>query len=144
VPTVALLVLAGWARDIGAFLTGRVVRGRPLRPDLNPGKHLVGAGGGLLLAALAVAGLERMVESGLGRVPLTALVLAIGVFGQAGDLFESMLKRAAGARHSGRRLGAQGGVLDSIDGLLLTAPAAYLCLRLVGLASRPPGVGVGG
>ena len=142
-PLVAMLVLANWARDIGAFLTGRVVRGRPLRPDLNPGKHVAGAVGGLFLAALAIAGLHRVVESPLGRVELATLALAVGLFGQAGDLFESLLKRAAGLRHSGRLLGEQGGVLDSIDGLLFAVPATYVGLHAARLASESAGVVLG-
>jgi phosphatidate cytidylyltransferase len=143
-PLVAMLVLANWARDVGAFLTGRAVRGRPLRADLNPGKHLAGAVGGLLMAALAIAGLHRVAQSSLGHWELGTLALAVGLFGQAGDLFESLLKRAAGARHSGRLLGDQGGVLDSIDGLLFAAPAAYVGLHAARLASQSTGVVPGG
>jgi phosphatidate cytidylyltransferase len=127
---VTLLVLATWARDIGAFLAGKALPGRPLRPELSPRKHLAGALGGLLLAALAAFGLQRLVASRLDALELALLALVVGVFGQVGDLFESLLKRRAGERHSGRWLGDQGGILDSIDGLLLTAPAAYGCLQL--------------
>jgi phosphatidate cytidylyltransferase len=138
-PVAAMVVLATWARDIGAFLGGHAVGGRALRPDLSPRKHLPGALGGLALAGLAVAGLQRIGASRLRPSELVALAVAIGVLGQAGDLFESLLKRRAGRRHSGRLLGEQGGVLDSIDGLLFTAPAAYACLQLAAWAVAPPG-----
>jgi phosphatidate cytidylyltransferase len=131
VAAVAVIVLGTWARDVGAFLVGRATSGPPLRADLNPRKHVLGAAGGLLLAAAAVAGIHRLAQGTLRPQDLAALAVLIGVFGQAGDLFESMLKRQASARHSGRLLADQGGALDSIDGLLFTAPAAYLYLRVV-------------
>jgi phosphatidate cytidylyltransferase len=127
---VGLIVLANWARDIGAFLAGRALGGRPLRRDLNPRKHLGGAIGGLVLAGLALMGLHRAVGGTPPAGLLLALAIAIGVFGQVGDLFGSLLKRRAGHRHSGRLLADQGGVLDAIDGLLFSAPAAYLCMTL--------------
>jgi phosphatidate cytidylyltransferase len=127
-----LLVLGTWARDIGAFLAGRVLHGAPLRPDLNPRKHLPGALGGLLLPALGLL-LARPWWSQHAVADRDAVVLAliIGVFGQAGDLFESLLKRRAMARHSGLFLPGQGGVLDSIDGLLFTAPVAAAYIFMV-------------
>jgi phosphatidate cytidylyltransferase len=76
-------------------------------------------------------------------VELAILALAVGVFGQAGDLFESLLKRAAGLRHSGRLLGEQGGVLDSIDGLLFAVPATYVGLHAARLASESARVVLG-
>jgi phosphatidate cytidylyltransferase len=125
---VTTIVLATWARDIGAFLTGRALEGRPIRRDLNAQKHWLGALGGLVLATLTVAGLNRLLEGPLGAEDTLAIGVLIGVFGQAGDLFESLFKRQAGARHSGVFLPDQGGVLDSIDGLLFTAPATVVYL----------------
>lgn len=120
-----MILLANWSRDAGAFVAGRIAPGRPaLRPDLNRGKHLVGALGGALAVALVLL-VWRLTVGTLGVVDVAVLTILIGVLGQAGDLFESLLKRQAGARHSGRLLHAQGGMLDSIDGLLFTAPAVY-------------------
>ena len=136
--TVTSIVLGTWSRDIGAFLTGRVLKGRPIRQDLNPQKHWIGALGGLLVAALTVAGVNRLADGPLTFRDTTVLGAVIGVFGQAGDLFESLLKRAARARHSGVFLPDQGGVLDSIDGLLLAGPVAasyLLLLRHLGQAA---------
>jgi phosphatidate cytidylyltransferase len=84
--------------------------------------------GGLVLATVTVVGVNRLVQGPLGIRDTMLVGILIGIFGQAGDLFESLLKRQAGERHSGVFLPDQGGVLDSIDGLLFTAPpvAAYL------------------
>jgi phosphatidate cytidylyltransferase len=123
-----MILLANWSRDAGAFVAGRIAPGRPaLRPDLNRGKHLVGALGGALAVALVLL-VWRFTVGTLAVVDVAALTVLVGALGQAGDLFESLLKRQAGARHSGRLLHAQGGMLDSIDGLLFTAPAVYAYL----------------
>jgi phosphatidate cytidylyltransferase len=123
---------------MGAYVGGRALRGRPLRADLNPRKHLPGAMSGLVAAMLAVIGLDRLLGGVLHRAELATLALVIGIFGQAGDLFESLMKRQAGARHSGHVLAEQGGLLDSVDGLLFTVPAAYACLGAARLALQLP------
>jgi phosphatidate cytidylyltransferase len=137
---VTIVVLATWARDIGAFLTGRVLKGRPIRPDLNAQKHWLGALGGLVLATLTVAGLNRLLEGPLGAGDTLAIGVLIGIFGQVGDLFESLLKRQAGARHSGVFLPDQGGLLDSIDGLLFTAPVTTMYLLVFRHVGRTLGL----
>jgi phosphatidate cytidylyltransferase len=120
-----MILLANWSRDAGAFIAGRMAPGHPaLRPDLNRGKHLVGALGGAQAVALVLL-VWRFTVGTLDVFDVAALTILVGAMGQAGDLFESLLKRQAGARHSGRLLHAQGGMLDSIDGLLFTAPAVY-------------------
>jgi phosphatidate cytidylyltransferase len=120
---VAVVVLGTWGRDVGAFFGGRLLRGRALRADLNPGKHGPGALAGFLGSGLVVAVMASFLPTGPDTWDAFAVAAIIGLLGQAGDLFESMLKRRAGERHSGRWLGSQGGVLDSIDGMLFTTPA---------------------
>ena len=95
------------------------------RAGVSPGRVLAAVLG---WPALAVIGLDRLLGGVLHRAELATLALVIGIFGQAGDLFESLMKRQAGARHSGHVLAEQGGLLDSVDGLLFTVPAAYACL----------------
>jgi phosphatidate cytidylyltransferase len=99
---------------------------RKLAPLISPGKTVEGALGGLvanLLVALAARALF-MPELTLGDC--AALAVPAAIVGPMGDLLESLLKRAAGAKDSGRLLPGHGGILDRIDALLFVG--AYVCL----------------
>lgn len=127
---VVLLVLTVWAYDTGAYLVGsRFGRRRFLR-HLSPSKTEAGLLGGLAAATL-VAGLGFV---GAGQPPLWAALFGplVGLAAQAGDLAESMLKRAAGAKDSGSLIPGHGGVLDRIDSFIVAAPVAALLLALLG------------
>lgn len=121
---VLLLLLAVWSYDTGAYFAGRRFgRARFLR-HISPSKTYAGLVGGLVAATAVVA----LVLWGLGRDPLAALVLGplLGLAAQAGDLAESMLKRAAGAKDSGTLIPGHGGILDRIDSFIFAAPALAL------------------
>ena len=128
-----------WAADIGAYAAGRAFGRRKLAPTISPGKSWEGVAGGmasvLLLAVLWVLAIDRQwpVDSAslytvwverLGWVGLVPLALVLAGFSVVGDLFESLVKRAAGAKDSSRLLPGHGGVLDRIDALLPVLPAA--------------------
>jgi len=116
--------------DAGAYFAGTHWGGRRLAPRVSPNKTVVGAVAGLgasMVSAVGVAwGLG--LEGGLGF--WAAFGLVVGGVGQAGDLVESALKRSAGVKDSGRLLPQFGGVLDTIDSLLLSAPVAVWLLAL--------------
>ncbi len=121
---VIVLLLIVWASDIGAYLVGRAVGGRKLAPAISPGKTVSGAVGGLL-AAVLVGLVVGLLEAGpLGRAMLVAG--ATGCVAQAGDLFESWLKRRFGKKDSGNLIPGHGGVLDRVDAVLSAAPFAAL------------------
>ncbi len=115
-----------WACDIGAYFTGRTLGGPKLAPVISPNKTWSGLIGGVALASLVAALLHF--EYGLPlRLTLATPVLA--VLAQAGDLYESWLKRRAGVKDSGNILPGHGGILDRLDGLVPVAPvAAFLVL----------------
>lgn len=117
-------VLGVWAYDTGAYVTGRLVGGPRFLTAISPSKTWAGLIGGLVAVSVVTAALL----SGLGRDALAALAVGplIGLAAQAGDLAESMLKRAAGAKDSGRVFPGHGGVLDRVDSLLFAAPVVYL------------------
>ena len=117
------------AADIGAYAVGRLMGRHKLIAWLSPGKTVEGFFGGLLLAALTgvvVAVIRGDIMPAAGAV----LGLALGAVGQLGDLLESLLKRDAGVKDSGRVPGF-GGILDLLDSPLLAAPVAYWLLKLV-------------
>jgi phosphatidate cytidylyltransferase len=121
---ILLLVLGVWAYDTGAFFAGRRIGGPRFLQHISPSKTYAGLIGGLLVATLVTAAML----AGLREDPLTALVLGplIGLAAQAGDLAESLLKRAAGAKDSGSLIPGHGGILDRIDSFLFAAPIVTL------------------
>lgn len=122
--------------DIGAYFTGTAIGRHKLIPWLSPGKTWEGLAGGVALSAIAgVAGaslLGETLQTSWWVFAIAAGILAL--VGQAGDLFESVMKRDAGIKDSGRAIPGFGGVLDVIDSPLLVAPVAYWWLRWLDLA----------
>jgi phosphatidate cytidylyltransferase len=118
-----------WSTDIGAYFAGRRFGRRKLAPTISPGKTVEGLFGGIAAATLLGGAWVLATHLGLALLPLAA-VLAVAA--QAGDLFESGLKRRAGVKDSGSWLPGHGGVLDRLDGLVpvavLTAAAQLLGL----------------
>lgn len=112
------IFIVTWATDIGAYLVGRAIGKRKLAPSISPGKTVEGLLGGVITAALL--GGAWAVATGL---PNPALLLApfFALAAQAGDLFESGMKRRAGVKDSGTWLPGHGGVLDRLDGLVPVA-----------------------
>jgi phosphatidate cytidylyltransferase len=126
-----LMLLVVWGYDTGAYLTGRWLGRRRLIDHVSPSKTLEGLAGGLVTATLA-AGIGAWL---VGLAPWHPLVLGpfIGLAAQAGDLAESLLKRAAGRKESGFLIPGHGGMLDRIDSFLFAAPAlAGYALLVVG------------
>jgi phosphatidate cytidylyltransferase len=123
------LLIVVWTTDTAAFVVGRLVGGPRLAPAISPGKTWAGLGGGVIGASLA--GVITAWALGSGRlVHAAGLGAGFAVLAQLGDLAESALKRRAGVKDSGSLIPGHGGVLDRVDGLLLTAPALALLLGL--------------
>jgi phosphatidate cytidylyltransferase len=129
---VLVLVLSVWAYDTGAYLIGRTygerfgqLTGRyRFLTGISPSKTYAGLIGGLVAATVVVgAGLWAT-----GQPVWHALALGplVGLAAQAGDLAESMLKRAAGAKDSGTLIPGHGGILDRVDSFLFAAPVLTL------------------
>ncbi|HIJ90726.1 MAG: phosphatidate cytidylyltransferase [Desulfobulbaceae bacterium] len=132
-----LLTAITAASDTAAFYTGSKFGKHKLCPAISPGKTWEGFLGGLV-GSLAAALLVRhffLPEQSL--LWICSIVLLLGCLGAAGDLSESVIKRAFGVKDSGSILPGHGGLLDRIDSLLLTAPLLFyllyfqtgLCLR---------------
>jgi phosphatidate cytidylyltransferase len=121
---ILLLVLGVWAYDTGAYFVGRQIGGPRFLQHISPSKTYAGLVGGLVAATAVTAAML----AGLGENPVAGLVLGplIGLAAQAGDLAESLLKRAAGAKDSSGLIPGHGGILDRIDSFLFAAPIVTL------------------
>jgi phosphatidate cytidylyltransferase len=122
-----------WVADIGAYFAGRNFGRRKLAPSISPGKTWEGVAGGLIGVWLLGLGWMQWIDGAslfselrarTGWVGFFVLSAALAGLSVVGDLFESLVKRAAGAKDSSRLLPGHGGVLDRIDALLPVLPAA--------------------
>jgi len=122
---VGLWIFATFATDTGAFLVGRVLGTHPLAPTISPSKTWEGAIGGWVVG-LSTSGAIALFLSldASWWVPLF-LGSLIGIFGQIGDLVESMFKRSAHLKEAGSLLPGHGGVLDRLDSVVFTLPVVY-------------------
>ena len=125
-------VLAVWAYDSGAYLAGRTWGRRGFMTHISPHKTWEGVIGGIVLAVAATF----VTLSAAGAWVPGALLLGpfVAIAAQAGDLAESMLKRAAGAKDSANLIPGHGGMLDRIDSILFAGPVVYFYVLLVGSA----------
>ncbi len=124
------MVIIVWAGDTGAFYLGTAFGKRRIYPKVSPKKSMEGVVGGIV-SALIVGILARMfLDTGFAVGEVLILPPVLLVLGQLGDFSESMLKRGAGAKDSGRILAGHGGILDRIDSFLFTIPFFYIYLLL--------------
>ncbi len=138
-----------WMADVAAYFGGRAWGRRKLAPTISPGKSWEGVWSGmagvLLLAGFWIwldqrSGFDgpslysRLVDTA-GWLGAALFLLALSGLSVAGDLIESLVKRAAGAKDSSQLLPGHGGVLDRVDALLPTLPATLALLSLPGLLS---------
>lgn len=118
-------VFAAMGSDSGGYFTGRAIGRHPLMPAISPSKTREGVVGGVA-GAMLVAWICRVAFFGsVGLGEALALGAAISVLAQLGDLCESALKRAFGAKDSGWIIPGHGGILDRLDSLLFPVVFAY-------------------
>jgi phosphatidate cytidylyltransferase len=123
-----ILLLVIWVGDSMALFIGKKLGKTPFAARISPKKTNEGALGGLLGGIIAAAALQHFLFHDLPLGHVMVLSVLIGVFGQLGDLVESMLKRAAEVKDSSNLIPGHGGVLDRIDSLLFAFPVTYLYL----------------
>lgn len=135
---ILLIIIA----DSSAYFVGRKFGKRKLAPSISPGKTIEGALGGLVIGVLFSLISIMMFTSGefplfsnadkwtliINFISLSALVVIVSI---SGDLFESVVKRAAGMKDSGKILPGHGGVLDRIDALTAAAPLFFVGLSFI-------------
>ena len=126
---VMLLVATIAISDTAQYYAGRTMGRHPLAPRLSPKKTIEGAVGGFIVAPLFLYFAGPYLVPVASPLAIAALGLALVAAGIAGDLFESMIKRAADMKDSSALIPGHGGVLDRIDALLFATPVFYAYLR---------------
>lgn len=128
------LVFVVWATDTGAYAAGRAIGGAKLAPKISPNKTWAGLAGGVLSAAVIGAIAGHLLD-GFGTLKLALASAILAVVSQAGDLFESSVKRYFGAKDSSNLIPGHGGMLDRMDGVLAAGltVAALISMRGVSL-----------
>jgi phosphatidate cytidylyltransferase len=127
-PLVSLVAVVK-AGDVAAYVVGSLIGRHRMAPVLSPGKTWEGAAAsvaGSMAAAWLVLHGTSLAPAAQPWGGWVVYGLAVGLAGMVGDLAESLLKREAGAKDSGRSLGGLGGVLDLVDSLIFAAPVAWL------------------
>jgi phosphatidate cytidylyltransferase len=127
----AVLVLMGTVAlsDTAQYYSGRTFGRRPLAPRRSPKKTIEGAVGGFVVAPAVLVAAGSFWLPGVDPFRLGLLGVLLVLAGIIGDLFESMLKRAANLKDSSHLIPGHGGVLDRIDALLFCAPVFYFFIR---------------
>ncbi len=124
-----LALFTTFASDTAAFFTGRALGRHPLAPNISPGKTWEGAIGGVLGAILVslffVLPTPLSLNPYLNWGQAILLGLLVSVFGQIGDLTESLLKRNVGVKDSGTLIPGHGGVLDRVDSIVFAGVVVY-------------------
>lgn len=130
--TAIAVVLGVIATDVGAYFAGRAIGGPRIAPRISPSKTWAGLAGGMVGASLVLAivfllndpAIARAGGQGLAAADWSEIAAALplgaglAVVAQAGDFFESWMKRKAGVKDSGRLIPGHGGLFDRVDGLL--------------------------
>lgn len=130
-PKMLLLVFVLlWANDTFAYLTGKLLGKHKLFPRISPGKTIEGSFGGLLFTMVGVMVFSYYADWLTMKASVGMGLIAV-VFGTLGDLCESMMKRQAGVKDSGRLIPGHGGILDRFDSVLFAVPFVFVYLLLL-------------
>lgn len=125
--TIIWLLGVVWATDIGAYFVGRTFGGPKMAPRLSPNKTWSGLIGGMVSAAIVSvavfvwADVQSITMSTGILVGLAVFAALVALLSQAGDVYESSMKRRASVKDSGTIIPGHGGILDRVDGLMFAA-----------------------
>ena len=112
--------------DMGAYFVGSTLGRHKLCPNISPKKTVEGAAGGIVSSLIVSVIIVLCFSEKL--LPVLIVTVPFCILGMAGDLFASVIKRAAGIKDYGRLIPGHGGVLDRVDSILMTAPLLYLLI----------------
>lgn len=123
---VVMTIMFAWFSDTGGYFAGRFLGKHKLYEAVSPKKTVEGAIGGLAGSAIGATLAHFWFLPSIPLVHALPLSIVAGGLGQAGDLGESLIKRATGVKDSGQIVPGHGGILDRVDALLLTSTVVYL------------------
>lgn len=124
------LLVVIWSNDTFAYFIGKKFGRHKLAPEVSPKKSIEGAIGGIAGGSLVGVVFVHFTQLPSGPLETAAMTVVIGLVAMAGDLAESVVKRAAGVKDSGTIIPGHGGVLDRIDSLIFPVPLLYCYLAL--------------
>ena len=123
-----------WIADIGAYFSGKRFGKHKLAPAISPGKTWEGVVGGIAANTIWILFVYQLSDGfGLSLIPFLIIGLVTSMLSVVGDLFESILKREAGVKDSGKLLPGHGGILDRVDSIIAASPVFVAGLWIVGL-----------
>lgn len=125
IPWLFLMMIIVMAGDSAAYYVGSSFGKNRLYPAVSPKKSIEGSLGGLAGSMIGAFVVKFTFFPELSALDCIATALLLGVLGQLGDLFESLLKRSCGVKDSGTIIPGHGGILDRLDSILFAAPAAF-------------------
>ncbi len=118
-----------WMTDSAAYFIGSAMGKHKLFPRVSPNKSWEGAIAGFVFAIITLVVLKMFLLDFLNWIDIIAFGIIIGVFGQVGDLIESLIKRDAGVKDSSNLIPGHGGIFDRFDSLLFSAPILFLYMN---------------
>lgn len=125
---VIAILVAIWVCDSAAFFIGTALGKHKLFPRVSPNKSWEGAVAGFVFSILSMIAFKALLLDFISLTDAVIIGLIVGVFGQLGDLIESLIKRDAGVKDSSAIIPGHGGIFDRFDSLFLVAPIVYLYL----------------
>lgn len=128
---VIVFMIMVWAGDVGAYFVGKSIGKHKLYPAISPKKTIEGGVGSIASTMLVGALYCHFFIPDVAWVPFLGLSFVISVTAQAGDFFESMLKRTFDCKHSSTLLPGHGGLLDRFDGVVFSLPFMYAGIQTV-------------
>lgn len=124
--TIVFLFAVVWGTDTIAYFTGRALGGPKLAPSISPGKTWSGAIGGAVGGVIASLIVANIAWDGVHLPTVAVVAVLLSVASQAGDLFESAVKRRHGVKDSGNLIPGHGGVMDRVDGLVAASVLLFV------------------
>jgi phosphatidate cytidylyltransferase len=138
VDIVLWLLFVIWATDTGGYIVGKTVGGPKLLPKISPKKTWAGLIGAMIFAGGVSYGFALLREvEGFSPMLLAGIGAVMAVISQAGDFFESWIKRRLNLKDSSQLIPGHGGIFDRVDGLLFTAPVVAAILIFINLGILP-------